>query len=120
VAEVVDNAIKLLRDQTNRGDIKLINKSMKEIRYALRVFAPYRETRKVRHFRLGAHARRRSGLFAGRGICQRNGLQRLDGDHGRGRGIMAAGHGGAGPDPSFGLAIGCRLKAADECSHRAR
>ncbi len=40
VAEIVDNAIKLLRDQTNRGDIKLINKSMKDIRYALRVFAP--------------------------------------------------------------------------------
>src|SRR5438477_10182278 len=50
VGEIVENAIKLLRDQTNRGDIKLINKSMKEIRYALRIFAPYRETRKVSIF----------------------------------------------------------------------
>src|SRR6476619_7727696 len=50
VAEVVDNAIKLLRDQTNRGDIKLINKSMKEIRYALKIFAPYRDIRKVSIF----------------------------------------------------------------------
>src|SRR5687768_5132058 len=50
VAEIIDNALKLLRDQTNRGDIKLLNKSLKEIRYALKIFAPYRETRKVSIF----------------------------------------------------------------------
>src|SRR5262249_53498388 len=47
VSEIVANALKLLRDQTNRGDIKLINKSFKELRYALKVFAPYRDVRKV-------------------------------------------------------------------------
>src|SRR5437867_811891 len=50
VGEIVANALKLLRDQTNRGDIKLINKSFKELRYALKIFAPYRETRKVSIF----------------------------------------------------------------------
>ena len=50
VGEIIDNALKLLRDQTNRGDIKLINKSFKELRYALKIFAPYRETRKVSIF----------------------------------------------------------------------
>src|SRR4030095_3951905 len=50
VGEIVDNALKLLRDQTNRGDIKLLNKSMKEIRYALKIFAPYREVRKISIF----------------------------------------------------------------------
>src|SRR5882724_1836712 len=105
VAEVVDNAIKLLRDQTNRGDIKLINKSMKEIRYALRVFAPYRETRKVSIF---GSARTPEGdpdylqaeEFA-KGMVS-SGWMVITG---AGGGIMAAGHGGAGPDPSFGLAI---------------
>src|SRR5439155_24408636 len=47
VGEIVANALKLLRDQTNRGDIKLINKSLKELRYALKIFAPYRDVRKV-------------------------------------------------------------------------
>src|SRR5882762_927365 len=105
VAEVVDNAIKLLRDQTNRGDIKLINKSMKEIRYALRVFAPYRETRTVSIF---GSARTPEGdpdylqaeEFA-KGMVS-SGWMVITG---AGGGIMAAGHGGAGPDPSFGLAI---------------
>src|SRR5436309_5256991 len=50
VGEVVANALKLLRDQTNRGDIKLINKSLKELRYALKIFAPYRDVRKVSIF----------------------------------------------------------------------
>src|SRR5438552_13523057 len=50
VGEIVANALKLLRDNTNRGDIKLINKSFKELRYALKIFAPYRDTRKVSIF----------------------------------------------------------------------
>jgi len=62
----------LLRDQTNRGDIKLINKSMKEIRYALRVFAPLSRDAQGEHFPARRARPRRSGLFAGRGICQRN------------------------------------------------
>src|SRR5436309_502011 len=105
VGEVVANALKLLRDQTNRGDIKLINKSMKEIRYALRIFAPYRETRKVSIF---GSARTPEGdpdyvqaeEFA-KGMVS-SGWMVITG---AGGGIMAAGHGGAGPDPSFGLAI---------------
>src|SRR5579862_4137310 len=50
VGEIVDSALKLLRDKTNRGDIKLINRSFKELRYALKIFAPYRDIRKVSIF----------------------------------------------------------------------
>src|ERR1700731_3755283 len=50
VGEIIANGLKLLRDQTNRGDIKLINKSFKELRYALKIFAPYRDVRKVSIF----------------------------------------------------------------------
>ena len=48
--EIVANALKLLRDRTNRGDIKLINVSLKELRYALKIFAPYRDVLKVSIF----------------------------------------------------------------------
>src|SRR5258706_15322532 len=101
VAEVVDNPIKLLRDQTNRGDIKLINKSMKEIRYPLRVFAPYRETRKVSIF---GSARTPEGdpdylqaeEFA-KGMVS-SGWMVITG---AGGGIMAAGHGRGGDGAGF-------------------
>src|ERR1019366_7640689 len=50
VGEMVANSLKLLRDQTNRGDLKMLNKSLKELRYAIKVFAPYRDVRKVSIF----------------------------------------------------------------------
>src|SRR5215218_2299095 len=50
VGEIIANALKLLRDQTNRGDITLTNKSIKELRYGLKICAPYRETRKISIF----------------------------------------------------------------------
>src|SRR5262245_55137979 len=105
VGEIVANALKLLRDQTNRGDIKLINKSFKELRYALKIFAPYRDVRKVSIFGSArteeSHddyvaAAKFSKLMADAGWMVITGA---------GGGIMAAGHGGAGEEASFGLAI---------------
>ena len=105
VAEIVQTGLKLLRDNTNRGDLKLINKSLKEIRYALKVFAPYRDVRKVSIFGSARTPEtdpdyRAAEAFA-RGIARRGWMVIT----GAGGGIMAAGHGGAGADPSFGLAI---------------
>lgn len=105
VAEIIDNALKLLRDQTNRGDVKLINKSFKELRYALKVFAPYRDTRKVSIFgsarTLESHADYKQAANFGKRMADAGWMVIT----GAGGGIMAAGHGGAGADPSFGLAI---------------
>jgi len=105
VAEIVANGLKLLRDQTNRGDIKLINKSFKELRYALKVFAPYRDTRKVSIFgsarTLEDHEDYRQAAIFGKKMAEAGWMVIT----GAGGGIMAAGHGGAGADPSFGLAI---------------
>lgn len=105
VGEIVANSLKLLRDRTNRGDIKLIDKSFKELRYALKIFAPYRDVRKVSLFgsarTLESHADyHQASEFA----------KKMAGEGwmvitGAGGGIMAAGHGGAGAEPSFGLAI---------------
>jgi uncharacterized protein (TIGR00730 family) len=105
VAEIIDTSLKLLRDQTNRADIKLINKSLKELRYALKVFAPYREIRKVSIFGSARtpenHDDYKAALKFGKAMVA-SGWMVITG---AGGGIMAAGHGGAGADPSFGLAI---------------
>src|SRR5438270_9505989 len=50
VQQIKETADKLIRDGTNRGDVKLLNTAMKELRYALKVFAPYKERRKVTIF----------------------------------------------------------------------
>jgi hypothetical protein len=96
VGEIVANSLKLLRDQTNRGDIKLINKSFKELRYALKIFAPYRETRKVSIFGSARTPETHEDYKAAEIFAK------AMADHGwmvitgAGGGIMAAGHGGAG------------------------
>src|SRR5438552_13481477 len=50
IGQIKETADKLLRDQANRGDIKLLNTALKELRYAFKVFAPYRHRRKVTVF----------------------------------------------------------------------
>ncbi len=105
IGEIIANALKLLRDQTNRGDIKLINKSLKELRYALKIFAPYRDIRKVSIFGSARtpedHADYQAAAEFGKAMAAAGWMVIT----GAGGGIMAAGHGGAGAEPSFGLAI---------------
>jgi uncharacterized protein (TIGR00730 family) len=105
VAEVVDNTLKLLRDKTNRGDIKLINKSFKELRYALKVFAPYRDVHKVSIFGSARTNENHNDYRAAADFARKMAAAGWMVITGAGGGIMAAGHGGAGADPSFGLAI---------------
>jgi len=105
VGEILANALKLLRDHTNRGDVKLIDKSFKELRYALKIFSPYRDVRKVSIFGSARTPEsnpdyRQAADFAKAMVAA--GWMVITG---AGGGIMAAGHGGAGADPSFGLAI---------------
>src|SRR6516165_2241815 len=50
IQQLRETADKLLRDHANRGDIKLLNTALKELRYAFKVFAPYRQRRKVTIF----------------------------------------------------------------------
>jgi uncharacterized protein (TIGR00730 family) len=105
VGQMVANALMLLRNQTNRGDLKLINKSLQEMRYALNVFAPYRMVRKVSIFGSARtpqdHSDYGQAAAFGRAMAQAGWMVIT----GAGGGIMAAGHGGGGPDASFGLAI---------------
>ena len=105
VTEVVVTALKLLRDQTNRADLKLINTSLKELRYAMKIFAPYRDIRKISIFGSARTPVSHPDYIA----AEKFGKMMADLHWmvitGAGGGIMAAGHGGAGAQPSFGLAI---------------
>ena len=105
VAEIVATALKLLRDETNRGDIKLIDKSFRELRYALQIFSEYRDFHKVSIFGSARtppqHPDYRQAEKFGMAM-EKAGWMVITG---AGGGIMAAGHGGAGAKGSFGLNI---------------
>lgn len=105
IGDIVLNALKLLRDKNNRGDLKLVAKSFKELRYALKVFTPYREVRKVSIFGSARTPESHSDYKQASDFAkQMAGLGWMV-ITGAGGGIMAAGHGGAGAETSFGLSI---------------
>ena len=50
VQQMRETADKLVRDGASRGDVKLLNTALKELRYAFKIFTPYRGFRKVTVF----------------------------------------------------------------------
>ncbi len=105
IADMVLTTLKLLRDGNNRGDLKLAAKSFKELRYALKVFNPYRDVRKVSIFGSARTPENHADYRQAAAFAKQMAALGWMVITGAGGGIMAAGHGGAGPDPSFGLAI---------------
>ncbi len=96
---------RLAREKADRGDVKLLAKALAELRYGLKVFAPYRETRKISIFGSARtpddHPDYRAAEDFARKMCQHGWMVIT----GAGDGIMKAGHGGAGRQASFGVAI---------------
>lgn len=105
VNEMLATTLKLLRDTNNRADLKLINTSLKELRYALKVFGPYKDVRKISVFGSARTAVDHADYLAALDFSKRIAALGWMVITGAGGGIMAAGHGGAGAAPSFGLAI---------------
>ena len=103
--QMIVTALRFLRDDPSDGDFKLVNAAIKELRHALRVFAPYEGIRKVSAF---GSARTQPGspdwLQAERfaEAIARRGWMVITG---AGGGIMQAAQGGAGRDASFGVNI---------------
>ena len=50
IAEIKENADKLVRDNAALGDVKILARVLKELRYAFKVFTPYRQHKKVTVF----------------------------------------------------------------------
>jgi len=105
IETIKESADKLARDQTSRGDLKILSRALRELRYAFKVFSPYRHTRKVTVFgsaRAGAdRPAYHQAVEFGRAMAARGWLVVT----GAASGIMEAGHVGAGREHSMGLNI---------------
>ncbi len=105
VADMIENALKLLTDVEDTGDVRVIQTALRELRYAFKLFAPYAHIRKVTIFgssrTLATRMEYHQALEFGRKITQA-GFMVITG---AGGGIMHAGHEGAGPEKSFGANI---------------
>ena len=105
VGEILTSAVLLGRDAASRLDLKIVNAALKEMRYAFKVFAPYRDTRKVSVFgssrsRPGDADYEQARRF-GKTIAERGWMVVT----GAGPGSMQAANEGAGKAQSFGVNI---------------
>src|SRR3954465_10697683 len=105
IFELVASSLRLARDSADRGDLKIANAALKEMRHAFHVFAPYRSALKVAIFG-SARTQPDSPLYLqARDFAAA--MAKLDWMvvTGAGPGIMEAGIEGAGPDNAFGVSI---------------
>jgi hypothetical protein len=105
VADIIDNALKLLKDVKDSGDVRVIQTALRELRFAFKLFAPYGQVRKVTMFGSArtqpSRPEYQQALKFGRKIAEA-GFMVITG---AGPGIMQAGHEGASPEKSFGVNI---------------
>jgi uncharacterized protein (TIGR00730 family) len=105
VEDIIETVLRLADDGPDRLDEKVVNSALRELRYAAKVFTPYREKRKVSVFgsartKPDAPEYRQAEAF-GKAIVER-GFMVITGG---GEGIMGAAQRGAGRENSFGLNI---------------
>lgn len=105
VREMMHTALKLVGDDADTGELKLISRSLKELRYAMKVFRPYHDVRKISIFGSARTSEDHPQYLAAvefSKLLAEAGWMVITG---AGDGIMRAGHGGAGREKSFGVSI---------------
>jgi len=103
--EILTTVVKMGLEHTDRGDFKLTNNTLKELRHAYRVFQPYREKRKVVIF----GSARTPESDPSYQMAQETARVLAEKGHmiitGAGGGVMEAANRGAGRENSFGINI---------------
>ena len=105
VREMILTALKAGREDNNRADMKLMNTTLKEMRFTAKVFSPYRNVKKVSVFG-SARTKPDEILYE---MAKEFGRKLVEAGYmvitGAGPGIMLAVNEGAGSDNSFGVTI---------------
>src|SRR3989338_7363627 len=105
LAEMMTWVYRLGEDGSSTGDLKILNAALKELRYAFKVFRPYRSIRKVALFGSARVPNTHPAYPAAKEFGFRMAQAGWMVITGAASGIMWAGHEGAGEEASFGLNI---------------
>lgn len=103
--EIFTTVVKLGKESSDRGDLKLVNNTLKELRYSFKIFSPYRNVKKVVIFgsarsKKGSSEYKMAEEFAKK--ITEKGYMLVTGG---GPGVMEAGNKGAKRGADFGLNI---------------
>lgn len=105
IEEMIITALKMARDKMGTGDLKLMNRSLKEMRYAAKVFSGYRAFRKVCVFGSARTPPSEAQYTVAEEFAREMVAQNYMVITGGGDGIMGAAQKGAGREHGFGLNI---------------
>lgn len=105
IREMIIASLKAGQEDAESADLKLMNTTLKEMRFTSKVFGPYRDKRKVTVFG-SARTRPEEPVYD---MARRFGRKLAEAGYmvitGGGAGIMQAANEGAGPEHSFGVNI---------------
>jgi uncharacterized protein (TIGR00730 family) len=104
-AQLLTTVLKMFEDGAELGDVKIVNSTLKELRYALKIFQPYRQYPKVTVF-----GSARTSPDSPISLQAKSFARQMVEDGwmvvtGAGGGVMGAAQEGAGREASFGLNI---------------
>jgi len=110
--EIIATALRLSKDDVGRLDRKIVNSALKEMRYAFRVFAPYRHERKVTIFGSARSRATDAEYVQAREFANEVVARGWMVVTGAGPGVMEGAQEGAGSERSFGVNIRLPFEAA--------
>jgi uncharacterized protein (TIGR00730 family) len=105
ILEIKEIADKLARDNATRGDLKILSRALKELRYAFKVFTPYRKQRKVTVFGSARTPSDHPAYAQSVEFGRRMAAEKWMVVTGAGQGIMEGAHVGAGKEMAMGVNI---------------
>jgi len=105
ISELLQTSLKLIPDGHDTGQLKLLNSSLKEMRYAYQVFNNYKGKRKIAIFGSARTPEDHPDYLVAVAFSQAITRQGWMSITGAGDGIMKAGHEGPQREASFGLSI---------------
>lgn len=105
IEEIKETADKLARDNATRGDLKILSRALRELRYAFKVFTPYRRNRKVTVFGSARTPKNDPAFLQSVEFGRLMAAEKWMVLTGAGGGIMEGAHVGAGKEMSMGVNI---------------
>ncbi len=103
--EMLTSVVKLGLESHDRGDLKMVNTTVKELRYSFKIFVPYRNQKKVIIFGSARTKKTAPAYKMAEELAQKLTAKDYMVVTGGGPGIMEAGNKGAAPGKDFALNI---------------
>ena len=103
--EILTTTVKLGKESSDKGDLKLVNNALKELRYSFKVFSPYRAIKKVIIFGSARSKTDSAEYKMAEEFSRKLSLKGYMIVTGGGPGVMEAGNKGAGLGRDFALNI---------------